>query len=561
MRPAVLVPAWILRYQRDWWRWDVMAGVTVTAYLVPQVLAYAQVAGLPPVTGLWAAVGALVGYSLVGTSRILSVGPESSSALMTATALASVPAAATDPVGVAATLGILVALLCVIGRIAHLGALAALLSKPVLVGYMAGIALIMVVSQLGKLLGIPVASQTFFAECSSLLHHVGDLHVPSFLLGLTTLVSLLVASRLARRAPVVLIVVLVATGVAWLLGLADQGVHVVGDVPRALPRPHLPAFDADAVRQLSGAALGLTFVAFTDTVLTARAFAGGAGSEIDVERELLALGAANAGAALLQGFPVSSSGSRTAIIDRAGGRSQLTGLVAVATTLLVVLFARPALEAIPLPVLGAVVVYAAIRLIEVPELLRFARFRRSELVLALTTTIGVLAFGVLLGIAVAIGLSVLDLIRRVAHPHDAIEGYVPGIAGMHDVDDYPSAELTAGLLVYRYDSPLFFANADDFRRRVLAAVAASPEPVSWVVLNTEAIVDVDVTAADVLEDVRRQLAERGIVLALARLKQDLRDTLAPTGIIDRIGEEHIFATLATAVDAFRDWRDGDTPAS
>lgn len=559
MRAAVLVPTWVLRYQRDWWRWDVLAGVTVTAYLVPQVLAYAQVAGLPPATGLWAAVGALVGYSLVGTSRILSVGPESSTALMTATALASVPAAGSDPAAFAATLGILVALLCVLGRVAHLGALAALLSKPVLVGYMAGIAVIMVVSQLGKVLGIPVATKTFFAESADLLAHLDDLHVPSLVLGLATLAALLLGSRLARRVPVVLVTVLTATAVAWLLGLADDGVAVVGQVPVTLPRPQLPSVDIDVVRQLAGPALGLTFVAFTDTVLTARAFAGRADAEIDAERELLALGAANAGAALLQGFPVSSSGSRTAIIDGSGGRSQLTGLVAAATTLIVVLFARPALEAIPLPVLGAVVVYAAIRLIEVPELVRFARFRRSELVLALTTTLGVLVFGVLLGIAVAIGLSVLDLIRRVAHPHDAVEGYVPGLAGMHDVDDYPTAEVTAGLLVYRYDSPLFFANADDFRRRVLAAVAASPEPVSWVLLNTEAIVDVDVTAVDVLEDVRRQLAERGMTLALARLKQDLRDTLAPTGILERIGEDHIFATLAVAVDAFRDRREGPAP--
>jgi SulP family sulfate permease len=207
-----------------------------------------------------------------------------------------------------------------------------------------------------------------------------------------------------------------------------------------------------------------------------------------------------------------------------------------------------------------VVVYAAIRLVEVSELMRFARFRRSELVLALATTAGVLVFDVLVGILVAIGLSVLDLLRRVARPHDAIEGYVPGLAGMHDVDDYPNAERVPGLVVYRYDSPLFFANAEDFRRRALAAVAECPERVQWFLLNTEAIVDLDVTAADTLETVRRELAEQGVVVALARLKQDLRATLGPTGILERIGEDHVFATLPTAVEAFRQWQ-GDQPAA
>lgn len=197
---------------------------------------------------------------------------------------------------------------------------------------------------------------------------------------------------------------------------------------------------------------------------------------------------------------------------------------------------------------------------DVAEFIRLARFRRSEFVLAVATTLGVLVFDVLLGVLGAIGLSVLDLVRRVAHPHDAIEGAVPGLAGMHDVDDYPEAERVPGLLVYRYDSPLFFANAGDFRRRVLAAVAECPEPVLWVVLNVEAIVDVDVTVADVLEDVRSQLADRDIVLALARLKQDLRGTLLPTGFLDRVGEDRVFATLATANDAFRAWREGGSTA-
>ena len=508
MHAAVLVPGWVRQYQRAWLRWDLLAGATVTAYLVPQVMAYAEVAGLPPASGLWAAVGAMVGYAILGSSRVLSVGPESTTALMTAAALASVPAASADPEAFAGALAVTVAVLCVIARIARLGALAVLLSRPVLVGYMAGIAAIMVVSQLGKLLGISVEAEGFFDELSYLLRHLGDLHVPSLLLGLVALVAMLVGSRIWPRAPVVLVAVVLATAAAWLLGLEDHGVHLVGDVPATLPGFQLPDVGPDALRDLWAPALGVTFVAFTDNTLTARAFAKRGEEEIDT----------------------------------------------VACTLVVVLVASPLLEQIPLPVLGAVVVYAATRLVEVDELMRFARFRRSELVLALATTAGVLVFDVLVGILVAIGLSVLDLLRRVARPHDAVLGYVPGIAGMHDVDDYPDAERVPGLLVYRYDSPLFFANADDFRRRVLAAVDDSPEPVQWVLLNTEAVVDIDITAADALEDVRRQLADRNIVLALARLKQDLRNTLGPSGLLDRIGEDHIFATLPTAVDGFRAWQ-------
>ena len=556
MRAAVVVPGWIRHYRREWLRWDLLAGVTVTAYLVPQVMAYAEVAGLPPATGLWAAAGAMVGYALLGSSHVLSVGPESTTALMTATALASAPAVAADPAAYAAMLALLVAAVCVLGRVAHLGALASLLSRPVLVGYMAGIAAIMVVSQLGKLLGIPVAADGFFAELWYLVSHLADLHVPSVVLGLATLLVMLAGSLLWRRGPVVLVGVLLGTLAAWLLDLGDHGVLLVGHVPATLPGIGLPDVDAEALRDLWVPALGVAFVAFTDNVLTARAFARRGAPEVDAERELLALGAANVGASLLHGFPVSSSGSRTAIADGVGARSQLAALTTVASTLLVVLVASPVLEAIPLPVLGAVVVYAAIRLVEVSELVRFARFRTSELVLAVATTAGVLVFDVLYGILVAIGLSVLDLLRRVARPHDAIEGLVPGVAGMHDVDDYPSAERVPGLLVYRYDSPLFFANADDFRRRVLAAVDHSPDPVQWVLLNTEAVVEVDITATDVLEDVRSRLAERGIVLALARLKQDLRDVLRPTGLLDRIGEDHLFATLPTAVEAFRAWQSG-----
>lgn len=560
MDVRIPAPEWVRRYERRWLRGDLLAGITVTAYLVPQVMAYAELAGLSAVSGLWAAIGALVAYALLGSSRQLSVGPESTTALMTAAALGSLSSPATDPEAFAAALALVVAAFCLLGWLGRLAALADLLSRPVLVGYLAGIAAIMVVSQLGKLLGIDVRGEGFVSELSFVVRRLGEAHVPTVALGLTTLAAMLVASMKFPRAPIALFGMLAATAAVWLLDLKESRVALVGSIPAGVPVPGLPDVSLDDVLALLGPALGVAFVGYTDNILTARAFASRRRQRIDAKRELLALGAANLGSGLLHGFPVSSSGSRTAIGDAVGGRTQLASLVTVLCTVGAVLFARPVLAAFPVTALGAVVVYAAVRLVDVGEFIRFAKFRRSEFLLAVGTTAAVLLVGVLAGVLVAIGLSVLDLLRRVARPHDAIEGYVPGLAGMHDVDDYPSAEPVPGLLVYRYDSPLFFANAEDFHHRALAAVEQSAQPVEWFVLNTEAIVEVDITSMDVLETLCRELEERGTVVALARVKQDLRAELAPSGLLEQIGEDRIFPTLPTAVEAFRAWqnaRDAD----
>jgi SulP family sulfate permease len=540
-------------YERTWIRGDLLAGVTVTAYLVPQVMAYAELAGVPAEAGLWAAIGALTLYAFVGSSRRLSVGPESTTALMTAAALATLAGSGIDPSSAAVALAFLVAGFCLLGWLFRLGALADLLSRPVLVGYLAGIAAIMVASQLGKLLGIPEDANGFVDELRQVLGNLDQVHWPTATLSLVTLAAMLVLAAVAPRAPVALIGILGATAAAAWLDLSDRGVQLVGTIPGGVPVPSLPDVSTSDLTAMLAPALGITLVAYTDNILEGRAFASRHGETIDPQRELLALGAVNLGAGMLQGFPVSSSGSRTAIADAVGGRTQLTGLVTVAGTLLILVSLRPVLAAFPLGALAAVVVYAATRLVDVPELVRFARFRRSELLLALATTVGVLLLGVLLGIVVAISLSVLDLLRRVARPHDGVLGLVPDLAGMHDVDDYPTAEVVPGLLVYRYDSPLFFANAENFRTRALAAVADAAVPVRWFLLNVEANVEVDITGADALEQLRAELEERGIIFALARLKQDLRDQLARTGLLDRIGEEHIFPTLPTALEGFHEW--------
>ena len=555
---------WQLRhYQRGWLRGDVIAGVTVAAYLVPQVMAYAEVAGLPAIAGLWAVVAPLAVYALLGSSRQLSVGPESTTALMTAAAVGALVAGDSGRYAeTAAALAIAVGVLCVVGWVARLGFLASLLSRPVLIGYLAGIAVLMIVSQLGKVTGIDTGGGSTFDELRSLATQLDQTHLPTLALAVGTLLLLFAVQHWFPRLPGPLIAMLLAAGIVVLFSLDRSGVAVVGEIPRGLPSPALPSFSGIELAALVPAALGVAIVGYSDNVLTARAFATKRHEVIDSGQEFLALGVANVAAGLFHGFPVSSSGSRTVLGDAMGSRTQLYSLVAMVSVLLTMFFLSPLLAVFPTAALGAVVIYAATRLVDVAELRRIARFRRSEFVLSLATTGAVLVFGVLYGIGVAIALSILDLLRRIAKPHDGILGYVPGVAGMHDVDDYAEGRQVPGLVVYRYDSPLFFANAEDFKARALAAVDQAPNTVEWFLLNAEANIEVDLTAVDALDELRRILAERGIVFAMARVKTELRELLVSGGFAEKVGNERIFMTLPTAVDAYLDWyvdRHGSTP--
>ncbi|MEV6394719.1 sulfate permease [Streptomyces sp. NPDC051907] len=539
-------------YRRALLRGDLIAGVTVAAYLIPQVMAYASLAGLPPISGLWAALPCLAIYALLGSSRQLSVGPESTTALMTAVVVG--PLAAGDPgryATLASALAVAVGLLCLAAYLARLGFVADLLSRPILVGYMAGVGLIMIVDQLPKLTGVPVSGTSFAQQLGSFVTGLPQAHAATLTLSAVALGVLLLLQWRAPSVPASLLVVVLATIAVSVFELERFGIRVIGDIPAGLPTPELPSL-AD-VSDLALPAVGVLLVGYTDVILTARAFASRRGERIDTNQELLALGVSNIGAGVLRGFPVSSSASRTALADAAGGRTQVYSLTALVGLLAVLLFLSPVLARFPVAVLAAIVVYAALRLIDVRAFLRLAKFRRSELLLAVAALAGVLAFDILYGILLAVGLSVAEMLARVARPHDAILGLVEGLPGMHDVDDYPRAHTIPGIVVYRYDAPLFFANAQDFQRRALAAVDEHKGAVSWFVLNTEANVEVDITALDSVEELRRRLHERGIVFALARVKQDLRDDLDAYGLTDSIGEDLLFPTLPTALEAYDDW--------
>mgnify|MGYP003765182001 CR=1 FL=1 len=560
--PGVAV---LRRYERPWLRGDLVAGITVAAYLVPQVMAYAVIVGLPSVVGLWAILLPLLLYAILGSSRQLSIGPEASTALMTAAGVGALVGAvgAERHAEVAAIFAIAVGIVCLAGWVLRLGFLAALLSRPVLVGYMTGIGLLMIVSQLGKVTKLDLDGGHPLLEVWSFLTQLPQAHLPTAALSLGLLVLLFLGRRLIPKWPSPLIVLLLGAAAVALFNLQRFGLETIGSVPTGLPAPRVPALGDISIWALLPFAVGITVVGYSDNVLTGRAFAAKRRESIDASQELLALGAANVATGFLQGFPVSSSSSRTVLGDSAGSRTQLHSLVALLCVVAVLLFAGPVLATFPTAGLGALVIYAATRLVDTAEIKRIAHFRRSEIVLTVITVAGVLAFDILIGIGIAIALSILDLIRRISHPHDGVLGYVPGVAGMHDVEDYPGALQVPGLVVYRYDSPLFFANAENFLNRAQHAVETAEQPVHWFLLNAEANTEWDLTAVDTLELLRENLEAAGITFAMARVKQETRDQLEHIGFLEKVGPSHVFATLPTAVQGYIRWHEatfGAAPA-
>ena len=546
----------LARYERAWLRPDVVAGLTIAAYLVPQVMAYAQLAGLDPVVGLWSAVVPAIVYALVGTSRHVSVGPESTTSIMIVVAVA--PLAGGDPVRYAtltAALALIVGAILLVGGAFQLGFLGDLLSHPILVGYMTGVAVLMVVSQLDNITGVPAEDGGVIAQVGGLVSNIGAVHLPTFLLATGVVAFLVIARRIAPAVPGPLVAVIGATALVAILGPERLGVELVGPIPSGMPPLGAPAIAPADLPLLGASAIGIALVAYTDVILTARAFATRNGYPIDANREMLAIGGANLAAGVTGGMPVSSSGSRTAIGESVGARSQLAGIVSASSVVLVLLLLGGVLARFPAAALGGLVIYAATRLVDVAAFRRLWRFRPSEFGLAIVTAVSVLVFDVQVGIIVAIALSVIDLFARVARPEAAILGRAPGVAGLHNIEDYPDAETTPGLVVFRYDAPLCFANANDFKTRALEAVDSEAEPIEWLLLNAEAIVEIDLTAADALGELHDELERRGIVLAFARVKQDLRDQLERIGLITHIGPERLFPTLPVALEAFEHRRE------
>lgn len=542
---------WVLRHYRREWLWpDVLAGLVLTALLVPAGMGYAEAAGLPAITGLYATVVPLVAYALVGPSRILVLGPDSA---LAALILATVgPLAAGDPeraVGLAAMLGLMTGGLCVIGGLAKVGFLTDLLSRPVRVGYMNGIALTILVSQVPKLCGVSVSGADVPSGVMGFVRAVseGRVKTPALLVGGSCLAIILGCKLISRKIPGVLLAVVVGT---LAVTVFDLSIPVVGAVPAGFPLPSIPAVRGSDIGPLFSGAAGIALVAFADTSVLSRTFAARAGLRVDPNRELLGLGVANLAAGLFRGFPVCSSSSRTPVAQAAGSKTQLTGVVG-ALAITVLLVAAPGLvRNMPVSALAAVVLAAAVGLVDVGSVRVFARVRSTDFFLTVFCFLAVAVFGVIAGIALSVGVSLLDFVRRAWRPHDAILGRAQGVKGYHDITRYPAAKQVPGLLLYRWDAPLFFANADTFRARIIDLVDSAVGPMKWVVVAAEPITDVDTTAAEMIEELDTELSKRGVNLAFAELKDPVKDRLARYGLAAKIGKSSFYPTLGVAVKVF-----------
>jgi high affinity sulfate transporter 1 len=542
-------------FRREWLGKDIVAGVVLTTLLVPQGMAYAELAGLPPITGLYTSILCLLGYAAFGPSRILVLGPDSSLGPMIAATILPLIAAKGDPkraVALASMLAIMVAAIMLVAGIAKLGFIADLISKPTMIGYLNGLALTILIGQLPKLFGFKVEAEGLIREFTEFVKGLahGEAVAAAAAVGIAGIVLILVLQRWLPKIPAVLIMVVLAIAATSVFSLASHGVDLVGVLPKGFPPLTLPHVGLADLGPLIGGALGIALVSLADTISTATAFAARTGQEIDGNGEMIGIGVANLAAGLFQGFPVSTSGSRTAVAERSGAKTQLTGITgAVLITLMIVLV--PGLfRNLPQPALAAVVITASLSLADIPGTVRLWRQRKAEFLLSVAAFLGVALLGVLAGIAIAVGLSILNVFRRAWWPYDTVLGRVDGLAGYHDTRSYPGASQLPGLVIYRFDAPLFFANAKTFRDEVRRLAAAEPKP-RWIVIAAEPVTDVDTTASDVLEDLDEALNAEGISLVFAELKDPVRRKIERYGLTRTIDPHHFFPTVGAAVSAFR----------
>jgi high affinity sulfate transporter 1 len=552
--PAVPGLRMLRSYQRGWLTNDVVAGLVLTTLLVPQGMAYAELAGLPAITGLYTSVLCLIGYAVFGPSRVLVLGPDSSLGPMIAASVVPLLAANGDParaVALASALALLVGGIAAVGALARLGFVADLLSLPTMIGYMNGLALTILIGQLPKLFGFSVDADGLINEARAFADGLrnGETVGAALAVGVVALLLMEGLQRFSPRLPGVLIAVAVSIGLANGLDLEQHGVSVVGSLPQGFPPFTIPDIRLSDVPPLTLAAFGIVLVSLADTIATASAFAGRRGEDVDGNQEMLAVGAANIAAGLFQGFPVSTSGSRTAVATSAGSRSQMTGIVG-AVAIVAMLVAVPGLlRDLPQATLGAVVISASLTLADIPGTLRLWRQSHPEFAVSIAAFLGVAILGVLPGIVVAVALSVANVFRRSWWPYQTELGRVAGIPGYHDVRSYPDAELVPDVVIFRFDAPLFFANAHTFRDQIVRLASAAPRP-QWIIVAAEPITDVDPTAADVLESVDKRINDLGVALVFAELKDPVRRKLERYELTKTIDPRHFFPTVEAAVAAF-----------
>src|SRR3984885_6931852 len=545
----------LANYRLSWLRSDVVAGIVLTTLLVPQGMAYAELAGLPAITGLYTSILCLIGYALFGPSRILVLGPDSSLGPMIAATILPIVGSDGSPeraIALASMMALIVGAIMILAGIAKLGFIADLLSKPTQIGYMNGLALTILIGQLPKLFGFSTDANGLINEAHAFIHGLasGEAVGAAVAIGLVSLALMLALGRWLPRVPGVLVAVVVAIVAASVFDLAGHGVSLVGKLPKGFPPLTVPIPVSDLPLLFAGA-LGIVLVALADTISTASAFAARTGQEVDGNGEMIGIGAANVAAGLFQGFPVSTSGSRTAVAEQSGAKTQLTGVVGAALIVLMLVLVPGLLKNLPNPTLAAVVIAASLSLADIRGVMRLWQQRRAECVLSLAAFLGVALLGVLEGIAVAVALSILNVFRRAWRPYQTTLGRVPGLAGQHDRQLHPEAEELPGVVIFRFDAPLFFANSRTFRDRIRALAATDPRP-DWIVIAAAPITHVDTTAADMLHDLDEELNAKGTSLVFAELKDPVRAKLERYELIGPLDPDHFFPTVDAAVEHFRE---------
>ena len=539
-------------YNRQWLPKDIVAGLVLSALLVPQGMAYAELAGLPAITGLYTTVICLVAYAIFGPSPYLVLGPDSSLGPMIAAAIIPL-LVADDPaqaVALAGMMALFVGLIAAGAGIAKLGFVADLISKPVRVGYLAGLSVTIFIGQLPKLLGISVDGDSILEEVAAIFNSISQVNWWAFGAGALALLIITVLKRWKPLWPGILIAVVAAVLFSMAFGLSARGVRVVGVLPQGFPIPSLPIVPLSNWPLLFAAALGMSLVTIGDTISTSAGFAARNGNEVDSNQELIGIGAANLLAGLFQGFPVSTSSSRTAVAEQSGAKTQLTGLVAAALVLIMLLFVPGLVKAMPQSVLAAVVIIASIGLFDLAELRRLWTIRKSEFVLAVVAILSVAMIGVLEGIVIAIALSIFQFFERSWRPHSAILGK-NGKDGYQDMDTHADAKQIDGLLIIRWDAPLFFANANIFRDLVRGLIRTTKPTPFWVLITAEPMTDVDSTAADMLVDLDLELNANGRHLIFAEVTPPVKEKIIAYGLLDTIDHQHFYPTIKQAVKAFR----------
>jgi len=539
------------RFAEDF-RYDLIAGLSVAAVALPVALAYAQLAGFDPVVGLYSSILPLVAYAVFGTSRHLMVNPDAATCAMVAAAVA--PLAAHDPglyLSVSIALTVVTGVICVAASFLRLGALADFLSRSIMVGYLNGIAISIFLGQVGKLLGFSVTSGGIVPRLIEIFGKLPQTHGPTLAVGLGSFAVLVGLRRFLPRVPAALVALVLAGAATALLRLDAGGVAILGPVPAGLPRLHWPRLPLEDLPRIAGDAAGLALVLCTSGIMTARGFAARAGYAIDVDRELAAFGAANIVSALSQGFAVTGADSRTATALAAGGRTQVTGLIAAATIALLLLVLTGPLQYVPTAALGAVLVFSALTLFDASTLKEIWKIDRLEVGLSVITTLGVVAVGAIDGVLIVVALALARFVKQIARPRDEVLGQVEGFRGFHAIDRHRNAKTFPGLAIYRFNAPLTFFNADYFKQRALAAADAAGPDLQWFVIDAIPISEVDVSGLYALRDLRIALDARGVVLVLAGRRTEFLNWMRAIGLYRDIHEDRVFPTLRQALKAYR----------